>query len=177
MAVHRASRERIQPLGGMLTAVLIALMFGGCGIYSFSGSTLPSHLKTIEIPLFANQTVENGVAEEITAELAARVVSTNLLRPVSSAGDALLSGVVTGYDSREYQYDIKSQRRVDITQYLLQITVSVEFYDRKREQPLYRGVVRGQGVYDFNTETEEQGRRRAIEDVVRQILENSIQSW
>ncbi len=160
-----------------VAATALLLASHGCGIYTFSGSTLPSHLKTVEIPLFANQTLQSGVAEQITSELGNRVVSGNLLRTVASGADASLSGVVTGYTNEEYQYDIKGKRAVDITQYLVTITVSVEFIDRRKDEPLYRGVVRGQGVYDFGSETEEQGRQRAIEEVVRQVLENSVQSW
>jgi hypothetical protein len=160
-----------------LLALSLALLSQGCGIYTFSGSTLPGHLKTLEIPLFANQTLQSGVAEQITTELSNRVLSTNLLRTVTSNGDASLGGVVTGYATQEYQYDIRGDRKVDVEQYLVTIVVSVEFLDRKKSEPLYQGVVRGQGVYAFGSETEAQGRQRAVEDVVRQILENSLQSW
>ena len=37
-----------------------------CGIYSFSGSTLPSHLKTVGVPIFENRTAEFGIDQQIT---------------------------------------------------------------------------------------------------------------
>jgi len=173
--MRRTSGSRTTP--GVALLCMLASLCTGCGVYSFSGSTLPSYLKTVSVPLFANQTLQNGVAEAITSELAGRVVSGNQLRTVSTGGDATLTGVVTGYSNEEYQYDIRGARTVDVKQYMVTIVVSVEFVDNRKSEPLYRGTVRGQGVYDFGTETEAQGRQRAIDEVVRQVLENSIQSW
>jgi hypothetical protein len=160
------------------TAALIAvLLHVGCGIYTFSGSSLPSHLKTVDVPLFANQTLEPAVAELVTTELSNQLMGANLLRPVTGRGDASLSGIVTGYSNKEYQYDIQRERMVNVTEYMVTITVSVEFVDNRKNEALYKGVLSGQGIYAFATEKEEDGRKRAVEDVVRQVLEHSVQSW
>ena len=164
-------------LAACVVATVVALLGGGCGVYTFSGSTLPGYLRTVEIPLFANRTLQPGVAEEITSELNTKVLGANLLRVVPRDGDASLSGEVRGYLNEEYQYDIKGERRVDVTEYVVRIAVYVEFFDRKKGKPLYSGMVEGEGVYAFGSEQETQGRQRAVEDVVRQILENSVQGW
>ena len=62
----------------------------------------------------------------------------------------------------------------------------LDFYDaflrhcnrtRKKGKPLYSGTVEGEGVYAFGSEQETQGRSRAVEDVVQQVIENSVQGW
>ena len=45
--------------------IIFHFIFCSCGIYSLSGS-LPSHIKSIAIPLLENQTAEFGLSEEIT---------------------------------------------------------------------------------------------------------------
>lgn len=161
-----------------LTAALALSWFcAGCGVYSFSASTLPGYMKTVEVPLFANQTLEAGVAEQLTTELSTQVLGSGILRPVPRAGDATISGVVTSYSHREYQYDIKRAREVTVNQFIVTITASIEFTDNHKNESVYRGVLTGKGIYTSTTEQERDGRTRALQDLVRQVLENSVRSW
>ncbi|HUI92405.1 MAG TPA: LptE family protein [Chitinivibrionales bacterium] len=156
-------------------AVLCALW--GCGVYTFSGSTLPAHLKTMDIPLFANQSLIPGVAEDITNQLSAQVVSMNLLRISSGRGDATLRGKVVEYTNAPRTYGTTAVRQVTVSEYVVRITVEVEFVDNKSNSPLYKGRLTGEGVYNFQTQAEADGRKTAESDVVQQILQNSVQSW
>jgi hypothetical protein len=157
----------------------LLLLYGlcGCGIYTFSGSTLPSHLKTVDVPLFANSSLQANVAEEITDSLSKRVLSTNLLRIVPTKGDATVSGKVTGYTNTPRSYGNAGVRSVTISEYEVRIVVEVEFADNKKNSRLFKGTVTGKGTYNFQTETEETGRKKAEQDIVDQILQNSLQSW
>jgi hypothetical protein len=149
----------------------------GCGVYTFSGSTLPSHLKTVDIPLFINQSLQPGVAEDITAELNKQVQESNLLKPVSQGSDATFNGKVLSYKNHPYTYGTQSLREVNVSSYSVTISVEVEFYDNKKDKVLYKGVITEEGIYDFNTETEETGKRKAVEKIIDQIMQNSVQSW
>ena len=62
----------------------------GCG-YSFSGSSLPSHIKSVAIPVLENQSLDYQVADEVTQALVDRFISDNRLKitPISQA-DAVL---------------------------------------------------------------------------------------
>ena len=156
-------------------AVLCVLC--GCGVYTFSGSTLPAHLKTMDIPLFANQSLIPGVAEDITNQLSAQVVSMNLLRISSGRGDATLRGKVVEYTNAPRTYGTTAVRQVTVSEYVVRITVEVEFVDNKSNSPLYKGRLTGEGVYNFQTQAEADGRKTAESDVIQQILQNSVQSW
>lgn len=158
-------------------AALCLMVFLGCGVYTFSGSTLPSHLKTVDIPLFINQSLQPGVAEDITAKLNQHVEASNLLKPVSQNSDATISGKVLSYKNRPYTYGSESLRNVNVTSYVVEISVDVEFYDNKKDKTLYKGVIAEEGIYDFENETEEDGKRKAIDRIVEQIMQNSVQSW
>ena len=102
-----------------------------CGCYTFSGSTLPAHLKTVDIPLFANQSLQPDIAEAITQSLSTQIVAGNLLKVVQGAGDATISGTVTAYANVPYTFSAAETRQVNVQQYVVRITVSVEFTDNR----------------------------------------------
>jgi hypothetical protein len=158
-------------------AVPLAAAAAGCAFYSFSGSTLPGHLKTVEVPLFLNESLQPGVAEELTEKLSQKLVQADLLDIVSSKGDAVITGKVRTYENNPYTYGSSGYREVDVSEYAVKISVQVEFIDNKKEEPLYEGVLWGTGVYAYGTETEQAGRQKAIADIVEQIIQNSVQSW
>ena len=149
----------------------------GCGIYTFSGSTLPSHLKTVDLPLFENRSMEPDIADEITRELNRQILADNLLRVVASEGDATVSGSISSYLHEPYTFGAASTRQVSVDQYIVKITAQVTFFDNVKNVPLFEGSITGEGVYDFQKETEAIGRAKAIKDIVQRILQSSLQSW
>lgn len=160
-----------------LLVLLSFLFLNGCGIYTFSGSTLPSHLKTIDIPLFVNNSDKPGVAESLTEMLNNRVRSDKLLKPVSSGSDATISGRVTYYRDQPYDYTSEGLRSVDVESYEVKISVEIEFVDNVKDDIIYKGTITENGIYDFKNETEDIGRERAIQKIIDQVMQNSIQSW
>jgi hypothetical protein len=162
----------------VLSGILITVVFlTGCGIYSFSGSSLPSHLKTVELPLLENQSMEPDIADDIAGELNEQILSGNLLRIVTSDADAVISGSITNYQHEPYTFGAAETRQVDVEQYIVKITAQITFYDNVNDEPLFEGPVNAQGIYDFSKESEEIGKERAIKDMVERILQSSLQSW
>src|SRR4029453_8442639 len=89
-AMTRAGRGR--PRGGERVAALLAggaLTLGACG-YSFQGS-LPSHVKTVAVPVFVNRTQEPAVESTITAAVVDALTRTGRLKvvPVAEADSIL----------------------------------------------------------------------------------------
>lgn len=160
-----------------LVVIVIISAIYGCGIYTFNGSSLPSDLKTVDIPLFMNKSMEPNVADEITQEINTQVQSGNLLRIVTRGGDASISGTVTSYENKPYMYSSIGERNVDIDQYKVTITADVEFTNNKKNDELFKGEVTGEGIYNFKTETEADGRKKAEKELVKRIIEKSVQSW
>jgi hypothetical protein len=160
-----------------LLATIAVFAVGGCGVYTFSGSTLPGHIKTVDIPLFANQSLMPDVADGISSELTRRVLGGNVLKIVSRNGDATINGTVRSYDNREYFYSINQPRTADVSDYAVTVVVDVDFVDNKSGQSIYKGAITGRGVYKVATEKESDGRQRAMTDVVDQIMQNSVQGW
>src|SRR4030042_2701813 len=95
--------------------ILLSLLLGHCGYYSFSGSTLPSYLKTIAIPVFDDKTAEVGVRESITDVLIQEFTKDNTLKIADTRNaDSVLEGTIISirdqagaYDANEQVKDIK----------------------------------------------------------------------
>jgi hypothetical protein len=49
--------------------------------------------------------------------------------------------------------------------------------DNKKETAIYKGTITGEGVYNLQTENEQTGKTRAIQQLVQLILQNSVQGW
>jgi hypothetical protein len=156
--------------------VLALFALSGC-LYTFSGSTLPAHLKTVEIPLFSNQSLEANIADEITRGLSREIVSGNLLKVVDRGGNAIITGTVTAYVNTPYTFGATDTRQVSVQKYVVRITAQVEFSDVKKNEAIYKGSVTGEGIYDLQKENEETGKTRAITELVQRILQNSVQGW
>jgi len=157
---------------GFFTSILV---FVGCSIYSFSGSTLPGHIKTVEIPVFANSSLEPGIDDEITAELSREILKSQL-RPANQNGDATISGTVTRYANRPHTFGAGGDL-VNVELYIVQISADVEFFDNRRGQSIFKGSVSGEGTYDFQAENEQDGRSKAVKNLVEKIIQNSVQMW
>ena len=156
---------------------LIVLLSISCGIYTFSGSTLPPELKTLNILPFTNQTLEPNVAEQVTQRLSQEILSTNLMRIVQDNGDASIAGRITSYTNTPYTFSTVATRQVDVNQYIVRISTDISFTNNKKNEPIYKGMVTSEGIYNFGTETESIGRERAIKQLIERILQNSVQSW
>jgi len=161
-----------------LAVLLLGVMcLFGCGVYSFSGSSLPSHLKTVTLPLVGNQSMDPDVADELTRELNRQILADNLLRIVSDEGDATISGTVISYTHEPFTFDASAARQVDVQEYIVKVRAEIEFYDNVKDAALFKETLEGQGKYDFTKEVESDGRKRAVLDLVQRILQNSLQGW
>ncbi len=149
-----------------------ALLTAGC--YSFSGTTLPAHLRTVRIDPVANKTLESALADQITQGLEEGFRSRSNLRRVNEGGDAELVCVLT-----DYSHSPLSTSGATVTTYRVDLMVSVRFVDRVKGDTLYKDDrVPGYGQYAVDKgETEETGKRLAVESLIKVVLDNSVSGW
>ena len=172
-------------LGGIALAggvVLIgALLPAGCG-YSFSGSSLPGHLKTIAIPVFENLSLDPTIAEEITRGVLEQFLEDNRLKVVREArADCVLAGKVTAYQRRVYSYTTAQEPQ----EYIVVVEIDVVLQDRVKNQDLWRkeglratatyAAVEGEQVGQADSEVE--ARSLAVRQLGQDILAKSLEQW
>jgi len=115
-------------------ALAVALLgLGGCG-YSFRG-TLPSHIKTVAVPIFLNRTQEPGVDSIITAAVARAFATNGRLRVVRPAdADAILEGEIMSYGVWPIAFD----PALNIQLYRLAVTLNLRMRDVRRNTVLFQ---------------------------------------
>src|SRR5690606_28362056 len=96
------------------------------------------------------------------------------LRQVNGAADAELYGTVT-----QYSHTPQSTAGSSVTTWRVDILFKAVFVDRTRGDTLYADDrIPGYGYYTPDAgETEEIGRARAIENLVKVVLDNPVSAW
>ncbi|MGH7515675.1 MAG: LPS assembly lipoprotein LptE [Gemmatimonadales bacterium] len=155
----------------------MAAGLAGC-LYGFAGGGLPPSIKTVALLPFDNQTAEPTLTQEVSSSVREALQSRLGLRSASEAqADALVRGTIVRYEpDLPVQYTGGANQPINVTKRLVQITVSVEIMDQKRGKPLWQrsGLVL-EGEYDPGQEVE--GRSRALDKLVTNIVEGAQSQW
>lgn len=118
---------------GALTLATAVVALAGCG-YSFHG-TLPSHIRTIAVPMFENRTLQPNVDSIITRAVVQALATNGRLRVVRRAdADALLEGQVVGYSVGPIAFD----QTLNIQEYRLGVTLNLTMRDLRRNTVLFQ---------------------------------------
>ncbi|MEN3324922.1 LptE family protein [Mariniflexile soesokkakense] len=106
------------------------LLFG-CGIYSFTGASVPANVKTYQVNRFENNAllVEPGLERDFKLALEDLIQNQTNLNLVQSNGDLVYEGEITDY--RISPTTATSQNTA--AQNRLTISVKVRFFNRKKE--------------------------------------------
>jgi outer membrane lipopolysaccharide assembly protein LptE/RlpB len=162
---------------GALAAALLAA--SGCA-YTVSG-VLPSHLKTLAVPVFGNNTVEFRLADDVTQAITEAFQADRRLGIVRERdADAVLRGTVLSYRNQVYGYT--AQERA--TEYEVVLVVQVAFRDQvknrvlwKEDQLAVRTTYNVVPVGGEAAKTETEGRAEVIQKLADQIVSRTVQGW
>jgi Lipopolysaccharide-assembly len=158
-------------------ASLSTLALSGC-LYGFAGGGLPPSIKTVAVLPFDNQTPEPTLTQEISRAVREAVEQRLGLRQASEIkADAVVRGAITSYNpDLPVAYTGGEDRDVNVTRRQVQITVSVEILDQKQGKHLWKNgalLVKG----DYNPGQESEGRRKALDELVVNIVEGAQSQW
>ena len=176
-----SSRPRRNRSRGWLAAALLVLpvAISGCG-YTLS-SVIPGYIKTIAIPVFANSTVEFGIAEDVTSAIQnAFLANGRLTTAGEKQADSVLRGTVTVY--RNQVFGFTKQERA--TQYEIVLTVRVAYRDLVKNRELWKedalSVRTTYNVVTLGAEparTETDARADTVKKLADQIVSRTVQGW
>ena len=143
----------------------------GCGVYSFSGSTLPPHIRTVGIPLFEDRTTEFGMDQLLTDALTEEITEDNTLKIANPReADAIISGTIMSVKDRTGQYDANETA----SDYRVTISVKVRFEDVKKRKILWEHTISQWGAYEGDRN---EGIEEALEKISTEILNRSVSGW
>lgn len=155
---------------------LIVLAATGCA-YGFSGGGLPTHVRTVAVLPFSNETASPEITREFADALRDGLEKRLGLRDASEEkASAIVRGNITRYEidvpvaySANPQQTSASRRR-------LQVVVDIEIYDQVLGKTLWqrKGII-GEGEYSERGEAD--GRKQAIGKIVSEVIEGAQSQW
>ncbi len=177
--------RRSQGKSGALRAravspLLLALTLGGC-FYSFTGGGLPRHIRTIAIMPFENTTAQGVLSTDVQLALQQALPRNLGVRLANqNVADAVIRGRITGYDeSSPNIMPAGPGAGPAVIQQQIRITFDAEIYDLRENRPIWEARSLS-GVGTYAPERGEQfvtGKTRAIEDLVRKVIEGAQSQW
>ena len=153
-----------------------ALLLAGCG-YSLRGS-LPEHIRTVAVPVFANKTQQPAIESFLTRAVVDAFVTSGRLKVVRPEdADSILEGEIVVYQLDSLSYD----PRANVREYRLSVTLNLQFRDVKQNVMLWRqeGVqekadFRVPGQVAATITSEESALRLAAVDIGRAIVNLAV---
>jgi len=164
-----------------LGRLALCLLLGGCGVYGFSSSLLPSHIKTVGIPLMENRTDRRDLATALADSLTEAFLRDNTLKVVDERdADAVIEGKILEYRRAPFTYDTAE----NVQTYRVEIVLEARFVDVRKNNVLWEEKHLSQwGTYNFvpvggqPAETEDTAIGRVLAKVRDDIVNRSIEGW
>lgn len=147
-----------------------SLFIVGCA-YSFTGSSVPPHLKTIAIPLFDDQSGfgEAGLREEFTNKLIDRFQRDNNLEIADKKNaDSILEGIIVAVSDRPSVVE----KGETVSKLRVTITVKVTYQDMKLRKKVWEKSISNWGDYELSSGPAE--RTSAISDAIEKLSEDIL---
>lgn len=158
-----------------VAVTFVAGLLAGC--YSFTASTLPSHIKTVQIHEVEDKTLDPVLANNIhTAVVDMFKRNAGGVRLVNENANADFEMTLLSYTNKPENYNSNS----DVETYRVTIRVSVKFYDNVKERIIYESKsLSADGTYDIqkNESEDRHGQARAIEKMQDLIISNALAKW
>jgi len=153
----------------LLIICFFALLVSGCGIYSFSGTSIQPDVKTVTINYFEYKAlkVNPSLSNDLTEALKDQFRKMTRLEQVDMDGDLEIEGQVTGYDVRASAVtanEVAAQNR-------LTVTVNIKFTNRKYPEDDFTKSFSAYADYD-SMNSLEAVESTLCEDIIDQLIED-----
>ena len=163
-----------------IVAAVLALLAGSCA-YTTNTALLPSHIKTVAVPVFENATTEYTLEQQVTDAVIQRFVADNHLRIVDiRSANAVVQGKITLYRNAVFGFSAQNQAQ----EYRVTIGVSVVFKDQVKNREIWSepSLIKTANYYvqpvpGQTPKTELDGRQEAITKIADEILSRTVEGW
>lgn len=168
---HKKNKIILSSVLNLLIAGLIIIILEGCCAYSFTGASVPEHLKTVAIPIADDRSGsgEPGLRESLTQKLIQKFIDDNTLQVSErTTANAIIECTITSLSDApaivSAGEDIQSRR----------VTISVKVISRDlvKRKTLFDKTFSNYG--DYPTSDPIQGRVNAIETAIDKISEDIL---
>ena len=162
-----------------LVVILVSLfVFSGCGIYSFTGASIPAEAKTVSIQYFPNNAmlVEPLLSNTFTMALRDRFMNQTSLNMVEQNGDLAFEGEIADY--RTSPVAIQSDQTAALNR--LTITVNVRFFNKfdetKNFETKFTQYIDYPSEQDLNS-VKDNLITQIVDNLVEDVFNKSVVNW
>lgn len=177
--MNRTRSRRIRH-AAIAAAALAALAVHGCG-YTLK-SAVPSHIHSIAVPAFQNNTIQYGLSEQVTQALVdAFLADRHLALTTERDASSVLRGTITSYRNRVFGYT--SEERA--TEYEVVLVVQVTYRDLVKNRDIWKeDALAVRTTYNVSpvapgdtASTENDARREVVQKLADQVVSRTVQGW
>ena len=145
----------------------LAVVCQGCGIYSFSGASIPAEAKTVSVDYFPNhaQLVNPLLSDNLTTALRDAMNSQTTLDLIETGGDLAFEGEITDYRTTPVAITGQTAAMNRLT-----ITVKVRFSNRIDDTKDFEQSFYLMSVQEALTAT-------IVEQLVEDIFNKALVNW
>ena len=164
----------------ILIIVVSSLILVSCGIYSFTGSSIPVGVETFQVNYFDNtaggkpgSTIEPGLDRDFTIALQDLIVNQTSLNLVNEGGDIIYSGEIVEYSVTPMAAtaEIKAaQNRLTMAVMVNYENVSNEDDNLEKRFSFYYDFPGNLQVYDIKDSALEEIFERITQDILNETL-------
>tara|TARA_B110000196_G_scaffold57139_1_gene47313 strand:+ start:326 stop:841 length:516 start_codon:yes stop_codon:yes gene_type:complete len=163
-----------------LLIIIASLLVTSCGIYSFTGSSIPIGVETFQVDYFENtaggrpgSTIEPGLDRDFTIALQDLIVNQTSLNLVNQGGDIIYSGEIVDFSVTPMAAtaEIKAaQNRLTMAVMVNYENVLNEEDDIEKRFSFYYDFPGNLQVYDIKDAALEEIFERIIQDIFNETL-------
>lgn len=163
-----------------LLTIILSLLLISCGIYSFTGSSIPAGVETFQVDYFENtaggrpgSTIEPGLDRDFTIALQDLIVNQTSLNLVNQGGDIIYSGEIVDFSVTP----MAATAEIKAAQNRLTMAVMVNYENILNEEDniekrfsFYYDFPGNLQVYDIKDAALEEIFERIIQDIFNETL-------
>jgi len=158
--------------------LLALLLFSSCGIYSFTGASIPPEVKTISIQYFDNQAplVQPSLSQTLTDALKDRFMQQTSLNIVNGKGDLNIEGTIINYNTQAVAIQADDKAALN----RLTITIKVSFTNDYNEKQNFETNFSRYEDYDskLSLSSVEENLIKLISDaLIEDIFNKAVVNW
>lgn len=161
-----------------IVSLLVMVLCTRCGIYSFSGASIPPEAKTVSVQYFPNQAqlINPALSNDFTTALRDAIMNQTSLDMVESGGDLAFEGEITDYNTSPVAITAGQTAALN----RLTITVNVRFVnlydDSKNFESKFTHYEDYPSDQDLNS-VQESLTGTIIEALVEDVFNKALVNW
>lgn len=170
--------RRTWALSMIITFLGVVILMSSCGVYSFTGASVPPEAKTVSIMLFPNKAelVQPSLSQTFTNALRDKFSAQTSLSSVPRGGDLHFEGEITGYATEP----VAITGEQTAAQIRLKITVNVRYTSKFTPKDNFETSFSRYRDFSSNLDlssVESEYIAKITEELVEDIFNKAVVNW